>query len=100
MCSSQITQLEFPCARLFATFKSYIAASSFVHIFLKKIFSSKLHLSLFFPPSEEAEILEREALVAIFHLISRTSECLALLQLLCYHQFHVVTSNLPRVALL
>ncbi|XP_071835712.1 nuclear pore complex protein Nup155-like [Apostichopus japonicus] len=45
---------------------------------------------------EEAEILEREALVAIFHLISRTSECLALLQLLCYHQFHVVTSNLPR----
>lgn len=43
---------------------------------------------------EEAEYLEREALVALFHLISKTSEVLALLQLLCYHQFHVVTANL------
>ena len=45
----------------------------------------------------EAQKAERQALINMGHLISSTCEVLALLQLLCYHQFHAVTATLTQV---
>ncbi|XP_022087297.1 nuclear pore complex protein Nup155-like [Acanthaster planci] len=44
----------------------------------------------------EAENAERKALQQLEHLINSCCEVLALLKLLCYHQFHNVTAALPQ----
>ena len=51
----------------------------------------------YLPHLAEAQKAEKQALINMGHLISSTCEVLALLQLLCYHQFHAVTATLTQV---